>query len=235
MVNRDEYFQLVDKLRKTTLTEIGVNKENKEYETLIDDGIISYNDLLSCFESKDKYNLHYAFKRAYKVLEKLFLSNEFLLSTIELRKDDDEIKIIDANVNSHVVLEMKKSYRSVKWMFEMFKFIELLTTFILVYSITTFSIQFEHGFPALAPIIVIIAAITKVFLDKRFLDPYLEVKGWELYRKSLNRSFAFYFASILLIEKIDGKANYYYSSKDKLKNLTRVTIDMLLVGLNTYY
>ncbi len=206
-----------------------VNEENE----LLNSTMADYDKYMKYYNERHKYNLNYSFKETIKGYQKFYDILEVKLK--ETYKINPEISHIDHRVNMRIVSETKKNAKKINSFFNIFNVFHFSTTVLLLFFLTGVSTFFKAtNYSAYAVLITILFAILKVYLDKKVLEVYLEKYGWEIYKKSVRRSFAFFLASLIIIQKIEKSNDVIKSEDDVLdfKKKIRESIEIILEDLS---
>jgi|GEM_PF-4234899 len=232
MVNKTEFIKLMSMIQKNSYRELGdfVSTDEKEEEFLI--GLDTFYNLSKYHYSREKYELDYAFKSAAKKVKVLHKQMEFKLNSLSYIDPENEICALDKKMNSHIISEINKTSKRFRRLFLLYRAVDFMATVFLILGVTSVVERLEARFLGLDLLIIILATCLKVFLDKNILDPYMTKKGWSLYRKGLNRSFAFYFASLAVIHKLEGADKSMMPKECNLKSTVRSSIDLILTAIN---
>ena len=216
---RDDVFTDID-------IDMIINDDHLEYAL---DQYVKYNNY---YEDKSKYNLKQCFKESMKKLETYYEQQE---DKINILGEKHHMCKVEHEVNLHIVNEISKNYNRVNFLYFFNNMFTYFVTILLVLFVSKLAYSLSNSTVLWNLVIAIVFAAIKVVLDKNVLTPYLHKLGWLLYSKSIKRSFAYYFASLIIIKKMEMTKLRLSSEKEiiNFKLKVRDIIEIILKDVSS--
>ncbi len=217
----------ISQIHDNIFKEIEVNEILDRNDQNVNAALDRYLQYFNYYENQQEYNLDFCFKTTVNDLNEFYNYQEIKLDKI---RNNEKLYNLEHKVNEHIYDEIVSCQKRVNRIYSLNTFTSYFLAFLLIFGITQITHIVELNTMLGTMILAIVLAFVKIFIDKRYLEVIRNKVGWKSYRNAIKRSLAFYFASVIILNKCEH--NQMESFSDELlvefKKQVRETIDILL-------